>query len=120
MVEIWREVTDYEIYEVSNLGRIRNSKTGKMLTGTISLEALEFVDNPGGKDFVDHKNNDRLDNRVENLRWATRQENSANRKLNINNTSGIKGSFNTKEDAKQARINKARQMFGEFINDCEM
>lgn len=40
---------------------------------------------------VDHINGDTTDSRIENLRAATSIQNNANRKLRVNNTSGIKG-----------------------------
>ena len=40
---------------------------------------------------IDHINGDTLDNRIENLRAATRGQNQHNRKTNANNTSGYKG-----------------------------
>lgn len=40
---------------------------------------------------VDHINHNPLDNRKQNLRIVSRKQNGANRKLNINNTSGFKG-----------------------------
>lgn len=40
---------------------------------------------------VDHRNNDVLDNRRENLRFATRSQNNRNRRVNRNNKSGYKG-----------------------------
>lgn len=40
---------------------------------------------------VDHINRDRLDCRRENLRFALRQQNQANKSIAINNTSGYKG-----------------------------
>ena len=41
--------------------------------------------------FVDHRNGDTRDNRVENLRAASRSDNNRNRKINGNNLSGVKG-----------------------------
>lgn len=44
---------------------------------------------PSGQ--VDHRNLDRLDNRIENLRVATPQQNVANRRANRSNRLGVKG-----------------------------
>ena len=40
---------------------------------------------------IDHINGDRSDNRIENLRAVTANQNQHNRKLNSNSTSGFKG-----------------------------
>jgi len=45
---------------------------------------------PDGRE-VDHKNTDKLDNRRENLRIATNQQNQYNKNKQSNNTSGFKG-----------------------------
>ena len=42
-------------------------------------------------DYLDHINNDRLDNRVDNLRPVTPSQNQWNHGLNKANTSGVKG-----------------------------
>lgn len=50
-----------------------------------------FVYGEWPTNHIDHINGITGDNRIANLREATRSENLANRKLNKNNTSGIKG-----------------------------
>jgi len=107
------------------------------------LVANAFIDNIDNKKCVDHINNDRLDNNVKNLRFATHQENNRNRKLTNKNKSGVKGVYfhnernkwcaqikidgisihlglyENIEDAKKARINKVNEVFGVYKNACE-
>lgn len=42
------------------------------------IVAETFIENPRGCKEVDHINHNRQDNRVENLRWVTHEENQAN------------------------------------------
>lgn len=44
-------------------------------------------------EVIDHINHDKADNRIENLRSVTRLENQKNRKISVNNTSGVNGVY---------------------------
>lgn len=60
--------TDRDGYKLVHLG----SKNQNLKVHRLVAEA--FIPNPDKKLTVDHINRDRLDNRVENLRWATSKE----------------------------------------------
>ena len=115
--EEWKEITDYENYSISTYGRVRNVKTDRILKAGIDgqgyykvnlrkdkksksmnvhrLVANTFIDNPDNKRCIDHINNDRLDNKVANLRYVTHTENNQNKSMRKDNTSNVKGvSFN--------------------------
>ena len=57
------------------------------------LVGLHYITNPDNKPFLDHINRDKLDNRVENLRWVTRSENGQNVDKRKHNKSGIKNIY---------------------------
>lgn len=57
-----------------NVGLRKESKIVKR-TSVHRLVAVAFIPLVKGKDFVNHKNGIKSDNRAENLEWCTRQEN---------------------------------------------
>lgn len=100
--EEWLPVPGYEeLYEVSSLGSVRNSKTQHVMRGCVQrykggslrrsvtlskggksrtvkvhrLVALAFVPNPDNKREVNHINGDPLNNAAANLEWCTGSEN---------------------------------------------
>ena len=55
----------------------RFSREGKLYQGYIhKLVAIAFVSNPHKKPFVNHRNEDKSDNRAENLEWCSASYNS--------------------------------------------
>ena len=101
-----------------------------------------FVLNTENKQFADHIDNNKTNNQLKNLRWATINENLGNATLSKTNTSGVKGVsyqksskkwharitidgivinlgfYDNLEEAKQARQIKAYQAFGVFVNQA--
>lgn len=63
------------------------------------LLALHFIPNPLNLEMVDHINQVRNDNRLENLRWFTRSDNARNIGMRADNTTGY------------THISKKRQSF---------
>lgn len=162
MQEIWKPVKDYEgLYEVSNLGRVQslnyrrtkqvrclsatyNAKgylqvllcnNGKKQTRTVHLIVAEsFLNHTrcGMKLVVDHINDVRNDNRLENLRIITNRENTYRTqdkyaskykgvcwyesskkwraKITIANKCIHLGVFNTEEEASEVYQNKLKTL----------
>lgn len=68
-------------------------------------------------DTLDHINGNPADNRVENLRPATRSQNMYNRHKSVNNTSGVKGVYfegRTGKWVARLRCNKKKIHVGRF------
>ena len=81
------------------------------------LVALAFLENPDNKPKVDHIDENKANNNVKNLRWATVQENQSNQGKYKNNTSGFKGvSFNKplNKYSAQIHINYKKQHLGYY------
>lgn len=96
-VETFVEIEGFENYEVSNLGKVRNIKSGIVLKpqpdkdGYLRLGLYEnnkkkklflhriiattFIDNPEAKPQVNHIDENKLNNDLSNLEWCTAREN---------------------------------------------
>ena len=103
MEEVWKPIPGYNgRYEISNLGRVKSyaqdRKNGKIKTGNPTfkgyrtcalrtergvpkiypvhrLVAAAFIPNPDNLPQVNHKDEDKANNRADNLEWCTNEYN---------------------------------------------
>lgn len=95
-------------YTYINIGRIR----------LLAHKLAYLIVHDKYPDIVDHINNDRKDNRINNLRVATSQQNNSNKKPRKNSTSKYKGVSWDKESGKwRAACN--RKYLGKFHDEKE-
>ena len=81
-----------------------------------------FVHGEMPSEQIDHINHNRSDNRIENLRAVTNQENTKNKSKNKNNKSGVTGVNLCKKSNKwkaQIKINKKCIFLGQFTEFSE-
>lgn len=105
-MEIWKNISNYPDYQISNLGNVRSNKTKKTLKPHVTkqgycivnlynngidkhfkvhrLVALHFIENKLNKKTINHKDGNKLNNNIDNLEWHSHSENHlhAYKKLN--------------------------------------
>lgn len=164
-VEVWMDIPKYDNYMISSFGNVYSIQTGRILKPGLDsngyqmvslckngkgksinlhkLVANAFIPNPDNKKCIDHIDNDRKNNYVSNLRYATNQENNRNASKKKNNTSGVigvsyckiykkwrafisingkikhLGYFQTLEQAKEARIQAVNKYYGDFTHKSQ-
>jgi hypothetical protein len=140
--EIWKDIPGYEgIYQVSDLGRVKSFKLnrekilklgvdrGGYLGLTLcnegkirktkkvhQLVAMTFLNHePGGyKLVVDHKNNDKQDNRLENLQLVSQRENSSKDKNGSSKYTGVSWDKQRSKWKSSIQINGKLKYLGYF------
>lgn len=96
----WKKLKRNNNYSINDNGEVRNDLTGKLKTpfinkanGYLTVDLYEnnkstkvtvhrllaetFIPNPDNKPCVDHKDGDRQNNSLSNLRWATFSDNNS-------------------------------------------
>ncbi len=129
--EVFTDIPGYEGYQVSNHGRVKNNKTGKILKPYLTrgylrvslynesgrkcklvhrLVAEAFLPNPDNKSDVNHINGCKTDANICNLAWVSASENMSHAHSNglrpKLNTQGEKNGFSrlTESQVRQIRV----------------
>lgn len=113
VVENWKVINNYPNYSISDNGRVQNDKTCKIMIIQLDRRGYHriglrngvkqkkfmvhllvfdhFDGTPRNGRTVDHKDTDKNNNHISNLRLATNKQQNGNRGMMNNNTSGYQG-----------------------------
>ena len=147
----FKTLNNFSKYEINREGELYNKNTNYQLKGTLvkgyiqvsiindttgkaqlrllhRLVAETFLENPNNYDEVDHIDNNKINNNVENLRWCNSSQNMLNRENYSYNREGVpEKKFKYVSWDKQAkkwkgsiRINGKLKHVGISDNDEEM
>jgi hypothetical protein len=140
--EVYKKIDGYDNYHVSNFGNVINSKTERILKpfnngyGYLQIElykngkrknyklhrliAIAYIPNPENKSFIDHIDNNSLNNYILNLRWSTPLENNFNSLKSKNTSSIYKGVYFNKSRNKflaRIQVNGKNKFLGYFEDE---
>lgn len=140
MKEIWKVMKEHNGYEVSNYGKIKNIKTGRILKTTINYKGYErfiiyidkkpkcfyihrvvannFLDNPNNYKEINHINENKLDNRVCNLEYCTSKYNANYGKRN-ENVSQNQIKYNIIQKDRESNVIKIWNSMWEIIHNTD-
>jgi len=115
-------------YEVSNTGKVRSSKTGKILKPALvsgyerislgygkcmfvhRLVAMAFLANPENKPCVNHIDGNKVNNDVSNLEWATYSENERHSFDNLGKKPWNKGRTGFAASTGKQKVERLQQL----------
>jgi hypothetical protein len=140
-MEFYIKLNDFPNYEISNFGKVKNVKSGKILTNVISKRGyfvVKLVNGPvrktktihrllgiyflnssiDGNFIVDHIDNNPLNNNLSNLQITTKRINSTKDRISATGENCIYFSKSKNKIAFRVRIkiNGVRKSFGTFNN----
>lgn len=143
-MEEWKIIEGYENYSISRKGEIRNDKREKLLKWKLDskgyycvslcknnkakkylihrLIGKYFIENPNNYLCIDHKNNNSMDNSIENLRWCNHSQNMRNKKKKENTSSRFIGVYFHKQSNKwltRCRLNGKNKYIGRYDTEIE-
>jgi hypothetical protein len=103
---IWKQILNFNKYEASSCGKIRNIKTKRIINGSLDgdgylvsslsndegkftnikfhrIIAQTFIENPNNKPTINHKDKNKQNNNISNLEWSSYNEQTIHKNITI-------------------------------------